>query len=93
MQIKNQVPERGGGWWKICCIQLLAEHYLPSGLKKSLNDFQHLLFSSTLEKAGRGDQILAETGAELRHQLALNVHFTPSLISLIYSLKCLHFYN
>ena len=47
----------------MCCIQLLAEHYLPSGLKKSLNEFQRLPFSSTLEKTGRGDQILAKTGS------------------------------
>lgn len=75
----------------MCCLQLLAEHYLPSGLKKSLNELQHLPFFITLEKTGGEDQILANMGAELRHQLALSVQFTPSLISLIYSLKCLHF--
>lgn len=75
----------------MCCVHLLAEHYLPSGLKKSLIEFQHLPFSSTLEKTGRGDQILAKMGAALGHQLALNVQLTPSFISLIYALKCLYF--
>lgn len=71
----------------MCYILLLAEHYLPSGLKKSPNEFQHLPFSSTLEKTGRGDQILVKRGVELRHQLVLSVQFTPSLISLIDSLS------
>lgn len=75
----------------MCYILLLAEPYLPSGRKKSLNEFQRVPFSSTLEKTGRGDQILAKMGADLRHQLALSVQFTPSLISLIYSLECLPF--
>lgn len=75
----------------MCYILLLAERYLPSGLKKSLNEFQHVPFSSTLEKTGRGDKILVKMGAVLSHQLALSVQFTPSLISLIYPLKCLPF--